>query len=103
MLERSQEERAELASFRVSRLEVILFQKSGKECLGQVLGIVRGVSHPPHEGVERIPVGPAQGFQGLLGVWRGRLPGSHHHAPAGSSETLSITWVEVVDRHQWGL
>src|SRR5262249_11274953 len=76
-----QQERPEFALLAVYYLQVVLFQQPGEELLGQVLGLVRPVPLPADEGVEGIPVGPAQGGEGFTGPRRGLVSGGEDQAP----------------------
>src|SRR5207249_11246788 len=59
MLQRGQQEGAELALLTAEPFEVIPFEESGEEALRQVLGVLAPVAVPANVGVKRIPISAA--------------------------------------------
>src|SRR5256885_9151469 len=82
---------------------MILLQNTGKESLGQILGILRIVTFAANKGVKRIPVSAAQFFE-CIDFLRGVLvAGGNHHTPMRCGEPMSLgrerTSVQSGTRH----
>ena len=68
------------------RRRVNFLQQPGEKFLGQILGVIQTVTLPPHERVNREPVGAAKFFQGVAGVGVSMLPGGNHERPMGGDK-----------------
>jgi hypothetical protein len=68
VLQRGEQEGAELAAFGGEAFEVVLLQKAGEERLHEILRVLLRLPLPAHEGVERIPIRLAQLGQRPFGV-----------------------------------
>ena len=81
-----QQEGAEFALLARGGLQVILLQQPRKKALSEFLGVGRAAAGAAGVGVEGIPIGAAERFEGL-GRFRGAfgLRGKHH-GPMGGDE-----------------
>ena len=86
MVDGDHEERTELAFAPVHLRQVVLVQQPEEELLREVLRVVRLVTPLPHVGIERVPVGAAELFQGFLRAGRRVVPGRKHDAPVGGGK-----------------
>ena len=66
VVQRDEQEGAELASFTGEPGKVVPFQQPGEEALGQVLCRVRVMPSPADVGIEREPIGTAKLLQRLI-------------------------------------
>ena len=89
VLQRGEEEGAELAALGGEAFEVVLLQKAGEERLHEILRVLLRLPLPAHEGVERIPIRLAQLGQRPFGVRRRFAPGRQHHGPARGDEDVA--------------
>ena len=83
-----QQEGAQAAASGVEAREVALLQELGEEALGHVLGLFRVHAAATHEGVERVPIGGAQGLERLPHAHRILSAHIQHHAPARAEEAV---------------
>ena len=60
MVHRGEQKRPEFSPLRISNLKRLLFQKSRKERLRQILSVDGRVATATHIGIERIPIGLAK-------------------------------------------
>ena len=79
MLQRGQQEGAELALLAVHAGQEVLGQQPQKELLGQVFGLVRVVSAAANVGVERIPIDAAEFCHRLGRAGRNAAVGGRQH------------------------
>jgi len=91
VFQRGQQERTELAAARVGDPEGAFLQKLDEERLGEIAGVLSGVSQASEVGLERVPVGPAQRRQRLFGVRRRRVGGRAHDVPTRGFEAARTT------------
>ncbi|MCZ7640330.1 MAG: hypothetical protein M5U12_32310 [Verrucomicrobia bacterium] len=68
MRQRRQQKRPKPPLGRVHRREVLPRQQAGEEPLYQILGVLRSITLPSRESVQRIPVGPTECFKRALGL-----------------------------------
>ena len=68
VFQRGQQERLELAAARVADPDGAFLQELDEERLGEIPGVLSGVSQASKVGIERVPVGPAQRRERLFGV-----------------------------------
>src|SRR2546427_9684965 len=76
ILERTEQEGTKSATVRVGQAQIFLLEQPGEELLRQITSIVRIVALAPNAGIERIPISPAEFFQGfgsLRGISLARL------------------------------
>jgi len=85
-LEGGEQKGAETAFARVGTLNPALLQQPGEKSLREVLRIVDGMAAPAHIGVERWPVGAAQGGERLVGERGVAVAGMEHERPMGGGE-----------------
>src|SRR5712692_9780184 len=86
MLERSEQERAELPLAAVGRADVVLFEQPREKLLSEILRVGQVVALAPNVSVKRVPIGMAELGQGLRGFRRRLLRRREHHAPMRRGE-----------------
>ena len=86
MVHGDEDEGAEPATLGVGAGEGVAFQQAGEKGLGQILGVMDGITAPPHIGVKRIPVGLAEAGQGVPGPGGVAPGGEHDDGPMGGGK-----------------
>lgn len=66
------------------------FDMTGKESLGEILGVVWTMSESADQTIEGQPVGLAQGFERDGGLGRTRVAGGQDEGPTGGGEGLHV-------------
>src|SRR6185369_15888233 len=92
MLQKSQEERSELAILMVKVLEIILGQQLREEFLRQILGVGHAVSLAANVSIDGWPISSAEFFHGLIRGWRIATFGRQHHAPVRGGKDAPRKW-----------
>ena len=90
VLERCQQEGPEPTACGVSGPEEAAGQPVGEEALGEVLGLLGGTPLPPGEGIEGVPVRPAEFRQRHAGLRVGRVAQGQDVLPAGGTELACV-------------
>src|SRR5262245_8624463 len=89
VLQGREEKGAEPAFLAAELLKVVLFEKTGKEGLGEVLGIFLGRSLPADVHIQGIPIGAAELLQGDVGLGSSAATGGEHNGPARGGEDIA--------------
>jgi hypothetical protein len=63
---------------------------------GQILCLLWSPALTADEGVERIPIGPTEPFERLLGIRGGVAAGGQHHTPVGGRKRRLAAWAASV-------
>jgi hypothetical protein len=82
VLDRGHQEDPEASALGVVIVEVALLEQLGEVGLRQVAGLLWTIALPPHQGVDRVPVDPAESLQRLARLRRGRVPRRQDLCPA---------------------
>src|SRR5262249_48723833 len=86
VLARGEQERTEAALVPADVGEEVPLEEAAEELLGEVVGLVGGVAAPPHVGVQRIPIPPAEIRQGLFTFAPAAVACAQDQAPLGGSK-----------------
>ena len=86
VVQRGEQERSEPAALAGDAREVVAFEQSGEESLGQVLGGVGIVPSAADVGVEGKPVGLAKLFESQVAFAGRAIPGREDERPTGRCE-----------------
>src|SRR6266446_6734673 len=89
MLERPDQERAELAPALVGQGDIFLFQEQREELLRQILGIRWRMPFAADEHIQGIPIRPAKPLQRLSSRWGILLSSFQHDAPVGGGKSTT--------------
>src|ERR1035441_3779363 len=96
-LKRYPQKSAEAALLPRRRREVVLRQQACEELLGQILGVANRVPSPTDEGIERIPISAAKGFERRRGIRRRLVFGRQHHRPVrGDKQGRPFGWLRGI-------
>ena len=90
IFEGGKEKSAEAASFGVEAAQVIALEEAGEETLGEVFGILAGITAAANISIERIPIVAAEFSEGLFRLRRRTLAGGDDRRPVRGGE--GIVW-----------
>src|SRR5262245_5357029 len=101
MLHRCQQESPEPPLVWVHASESAAGKQTRKKLLGRIFSLVRSVPTAANEGIERIPIGATQCFQGLLRFRHSLIARTEHKRPVRRRKNGVRSCCMRIKRHQY--